>query len=565
MSRGVLGYLAVLTVLAVAQAGIGLAFAWYMKELVNSAVSGSESLLVNAAVVLLLLIALRVLFGFTTRFLKEYSKATLENAIKGAVLRSLLDSPSHCRERHHSAAWMNRITGDSAIISNNLIDIVPESLGMLVRIVGAMVLLVIMVPQLSIILIGAAFVMLLFAAIFRGVMSRMHKSVQGADDQLRGFLTERLDNLPIVYVFSREGQTAQRAQEHMDQHKGARMRRTNFSNVASTGFSAATNLTYVIGAIWCAWGIYQGTVDYGTFVAVLQLVGQIQNPLASITGYVPRFSAMTASADRCMEAAGEGLAPARPLDEALAFYRDELVSVCVDDVSFAYPDADGEKDNESVEHVSFEIRKGQTVVLTGPSGSGKTTILRLLLGMHEPDSGAIVLDTDYSLVCSDSSWRSLYAYVPQGNQLMSGTVRDAVTFGERDSEINEGRLAEALAVSCAADFVYDLPDGDRTMLGEHGKGLSEGQIQRLAIARAIYSQRPILLLDEATSSLDEATELRVLQNIADLRDRTVVAVSHRPAALRFADEVVDLGCKSPLVERVRAWMAAERKESHHEL
>lgn len=205
----------------------------------------------------------------------------------------------------------------------------------------------------------------------------------------------------------------------------------------------------------------------------------------------------------------------------------------MDNVSFSYRTDDKEK---TISNVDFNVNKGDYIAFTGHSGCGKSTILKLLMSLYKCDSGNIMIHkNDNTAVPLTSEWHRLFAYVPQGNQLMSGTIREIISFS--DNKADEKRIETALKISCADEFVSELENGIETVLGERGTGLSEGQMQRIAIARAIYTDSPILLLDEATSSLDEQTEKQVLENIRNMTDKTVIIVTHRPAALGFCNKI----------------------------
>ena len=330
----------------------------------------------------------------------------------------------------------------------------------------------------------------------------------------------------------------------MEAHEAARMRKNRFSNLCNIGFGAAMSGMYLLGVGWCGYGILMGTVSFGTLTAVTQLIAQIQAPFANLTGYLPRWYAMLASAERLMEAEAlpEDGPEALPLAEVLPFYEHDLGSIGLQDVSFAYrPDPEEGASRPAVpEHLSLEIRRGEYVAFTGHSGCGKTTALRLLMCVFAPDSGRRFY-TDQSGRAGEltPAHRRLFAYAPQGNDLMSGTVRETVSLAAPEYAQDEIKMAQALRIACAEEFVSALEKGVDTLLGERGTGLSQGQMQRLAVARAIFSGSPVLLLDEATSALDAATEAQLLRNLRSMTDKTVVIVTHRPAALRFCDRVLE--------------------------
>ena len=321
----------------------------------------------------------------------------------------------------------------------------------------------------------------------------------------------------------------------MEAYRAARMRRNRFANLASFAYGLLMRSLYAGAAVYCGYGILKGTVSYGTFVAVLQLVGQIQTPFANLSTYIPQYYAMIASVERLMEAEGfvddcpEGQLPQPKIDE---LYGRSFRGLRFEDVSFAYTDR--AEPTRVLQHVTVAGQKGEIIAVAGPSGQGKSTLLKLLLCLYPVSGGRRLLVTAEGEMPLTSAHRGMFAYVPQGNRIFSGTVREALTFGDED--VPDEAIWRALDIA-AADFVRELPEGLDAMLGERGAGLSEGQLQRLAVARAILSGHPILLLDEATSALDEGTEARLLDNLKRMTDKTVLIVTHRPRVRAISDRV----------------------------
>lgn len=309
------------------------------------------------------------------------------------------------------------------------------------------------------------------------------------------------------------------------------------------------NGAYILGAGFCGYGILTKTMTYGTFTAVLQLIGQVQSPFANISGFLPKYYAMLASAERLMDAEQlpeRDLSELKALPEVQSLYQNGIEKLGLKNIDFTYLPPVRNWDDKTVKNqmpvvlrgVSLEIKKGEYVAFTGTSGCGKSTVLKLLLCLYQPDSGERFITLNGKNVPLSAEWQNLFAYVPQGNQLMSGTIREIIAFSDKDKMNDDERINHALRVACADDFVNALELGADTRLGERGLGLSEGQMQRLAIARAVFSGHPVLMLDECTSALDEATEKQLLSNLRSMTDKTVLIVTHRPAALSICDKIV---------------------------
>lgn len=302
------------------------------------------------------------------------------------------------------------------------------------------------------------------------------------------------------------------------------MRSRAMGIASSTGFGLIFDLGHFFALVWGCFGILGQTMTYGTMTAMMQLVGQVQQPFSSFSGMLSQIFTVTASAERIMEL--ENL-PHESAQEPIRY--DDLTAIRLDHVDFTYGRTDVLHD------VNLTIRKGDVASITGISGGGKSTLFLLLLGAYHPTAGEIhfELNAPPHVLAPGDATRQLCAYVPQGNYLMSGTLRENLTFFRAD--VAESAIWQALEQACAAEFVRELPEGLVTPLGEKGHGLSEGQMQRVAIARALLSGAPILLLDEATSALDEATEAQLLQNIAQLQERTCLIVTHRRSALAICN------------------------------
>lgn len=535
---------------SVGQSLLGLAVAWMFGTVVDHAVAHQENAFWQAVVALAVLAAVQIALASCVRWLGEWSRSLLENRFRERVFDAACHSDLERVSSLHSGEWTMRMSSDARVVAEGVTGIVPGVAGMSVRMVGAIVMLIAIIPESAPFLLGGGVLLGILATLFRGRMKELHRRQQEAGGLVRSYTLECLQGLLVVHSFIKESLVGQRAEGLMGQHREARLRRTAFSNLCNTGFAAAMDGAYVLGVCYCGWRLMQGTMSYGTLTVVVQLVAQVQGPFANLSGYLPRYYAMVASAERLMELDTwpRMFSPAvLPVAEVRETYEKHLDSLRLSGLTFSYPSREsGNSETTGIpEPLSFptlELRRGEALALTGRSGCGKSTLLKLLMGVYQPASGSreLVLDEGRRIPYG-AEWRGLFAYVPQDDVLMSGTVRDVVSFGDDKSEANDLRIWDALRVACAWDFVRDLPHGLDTELGERGGGLSGGQAQRIAIARAVYSGHPVIVLDEATSALDQRTESQVLKNLRRLGNRTLVMVTHRPQAMAACDRRIDLG------------------------
>lgn len=524
ISKDKRSYFFILIIVQILQGLNSVMFALLLRSVIDSAIAHSKMLLIRNMSLFIGLILLQIIFSSLIRYYNELSKASLENTSKSRLFKQILNRDYSYISSIHSAEWMNRLTSDTVVVSTGLTEIVPGILGMMAKLIGALSMIIFLEPRFIYVLVIGGVLMISLTTVFRNKLREFHKNMQEKDGDVRIFLQEHLHSLMIVKVFTKEENVYDDSIKAMEEHKESRMEKTRFSNVCNIGFSLMMNSAYVLAAIYSVIGIYKGTVSYGTLMALLQLVNQIQTPFANITSYIPKYYAMLASVERLIEVEKVNV------DTYGICNNNSFDYIELKDVNFLY-DRD-----EVLKDFNFKLNKGETVAFVGPSGCGKSTVLKILLSLYPISDGNKTICIDGNTYELTSNYRKLFSYVPQGNQLMSGTIKDVVCFS---NDFDENKVWQALDIACASEFVRKLPDGLDTVLKEQGTGISEGQMQRLAIARAIYSNRPILFLDEATSALDIDTEKDLLNNLKNIKDMSVIIVTHRLEALSICNRIIE--------------------------
>ena len=523
-------YVLALTLIQAFAGSLGVIYALLFRNGIDSAVRKDAKTFHHYISLIIILVLVQISVSMIIRWLHELAAADIENTFKRRLMDKILHKEYASVSAIHTAEWLNRLTSDTKVVAGGYVEILPGLSEMIVRLFSALVMIVVLDKWFAYVLIPSGIIFVVFTYGFRRILRQLHKSIQEQDGKLRIFLQERIGSLVVIKSFGAEDQTQKEAAERMTSHKTARMRRNYFSNFCNAGFGFVMHGIYLVSVIYCANGIMTGTVSYGTLTAIMQLIGQIQAPFADISGYLPKYYAMTASAERLMEAEKfSDEAEMMSVKEVLSFYDKSFQSLGLSDAYFGYA---GEN---VLSGFSFEIKKGEYVAIRGQSGCGKSTLLKLLMCLYPLDRGERFIASGDGREILTASWRKLFAYVPQGNFLMNGTIREVISFSDPTAANDEARLQEALKIACADEFVNDVD----AILGERGTGLSEGQMQRIAIARAIFSGSPILLLDEATSALDEQTEKRLIENLRTLTDRTVIIVTHRPTVISICDRVLN--------------------------
>ena len=520
-------------VLTAAQVGLALLsvfFALGSRGVIDSATAGDPAVFYRACLRQGLIIAGILLCLVVLRHLHDVLHADLERDWKRRLLHGLLHGEYGAVSSYHSAELLNRLNNDVARVNDGVLTIVPGAAAMITRLVAAVAVLGVLDPRFTLLIAGAGVIVVVATGLMRRRLKVLNKQVAEYDGKVSGFLQETMEKLLMVQAMDVSQEMERRADGLMGRRYALQRKRKNISLITNMGINVMYYGAGFLALCWCAWRMLLGQMSFGSLTAIIQLVNQLQAPFVNLSGVMPRYVAMVASAERLMELeAIQG--EAAPVGEAPETLYQKMESINAEDLCFAY-DRD-----QILEGASFSLPKGAFAVITGPSGIGKSTLLKLLLGIFTPNGGRLYLQG--SDVTLDRSTRRLFAYVPQGNLLLSGTLLENLTVVRPDATQEE--ISQAVYVSCMDEFLPQLPQGLDTLLGESGAGLSEGQAQRLAIARAVLGGAPVLLLDECTSALDADTEQKVLQRLRALENRTCIAVTHRPAAIALCDWRLEVG------------------------
>lgn len=517
------------TVLNALGAFLGVYLALVMRNVINVAVEGNGSEVKRWAITLVAVVLAEIIMFIISRILATQMSARLEIAFRESVFSKLLRKEYSALSDFHSGEVQNRLFNDVTVVSENVATLLPQFIALCTRLVAALVAVYVVDAFFATVILVAGVVLFILARLFKNVLKKTHKDVQTAGGEVRAHAQESVENILVIKAFGMEEKIEDTEKSLHKKHYKKKMVRAFFSVGASAGFSALINLGYVYAILWGAYKILSGDngFGYGDFVAIMQLIGQIQTPFASLSGSLSKYYSIIASAERLLELCD--LPDDVPERADTAAIYEKMTSIALSDVSFSYGDA------YVLKNADIEIEKGKLTLVSGISGIGKSTMIKLLMGVIKPESGetcAVMGDERETL---SSATRALFAYVPQGNLLMSGTIASNLRLAKEAATDEE--IKKALKIACA-DFVDELPSGIETRLGERGSGLSEGQVQRLAIARAVLFDAPVFLLDEATSALDEMTEKRVLENIMSLSGKTCVCISHRSAAREVCDKEI---------------------------
>lgn len=507
---------------------VSLAQVWAVQHAIDVASGHAEGSIYWSVGVM----AMLILCGFALRICSIWVRNILgikaQNRMQQRMLDRILRSEWTGKETHHSGDMLNRLEQDVGTVVGFLTETIPNTLSVVAMFVGAFVYLFSMDKVLAFVIVGIIPVFVLLSRLYVGQMRRLTRQVRDSDSKVQSVLQETIQHRMLIKTLESDSVMVDRLESTQSELRHRVVRRTAFSVVSNLILNVGFSIGYLIAFLWAALRMSDQTLSFGGMTAFLQLVNRIQGPARDLTKLAPAFVSVFTAAERLMEL------EENPLEEQ----GDPIpitapCGVRLDHISYAYDDGD----SNVIEQLDFDFYPGSCTAVLGETGAGKTTLIRLILALLHPNEGKVILYNQQEQKELSPLMRCNFVYVPQGNTLMSGTIRDNLRLGKLNA--TEEEIKAALEMSCAS-FVMELPDGLDTVCTEAGGGLSEGQAQRISIARALLRNRPIMLFDEATSALDPETERQLLHNILSNHDKTVIFITHRPAVVDYCDQTLHL-------------------------
>lgn len=506
--------------------GVSLTQVWAVKHAIDVASGDEQGNIYMAVAFMGVLILIDFALNISGIWIRNLLGIKAQNRMQQRVLDRILRSEWRGKESRHSGDVLNRLEFDVTNVVNFLTETLPSALSVLAMFIGAFSYLASMEWRLAVLVAAMVPLFVLVSKIYIRQMRGLTRQVRDSDSKVQAFMQEITQNRMLVKTLESGGFMINRLESTQSELRRNVVRRTSFSVFSNFILNFGFTLGYLVAFLWAAVRMSAGTLSFGGMTAFLQLVSKIQGPARSLTKLVPAFVSVFTAAERLMELEED------PLEEqGDPIVLDAPCGVRLDNVSYAYQDGD----SNVIDNLSFDFRPGCCTAILGETGAGKTTLVRMLLALLQPQSGSLHIYNNVEERQLTPRLRANFVYVPQGNTLLSGTIRENLRLGKHNATDEEMR--EALIKSCA-EFVFDLPDGLDTACAEKGGGLSEGQAQRICIARALLRNRSVMLFDEATSALDPDTERRLLKNILASHDKTIIFITHRLAVVDYCDDVL---------------------------
>lgn len=503
------------------------------KSLIDCATNGEKSQLLKWLIIMALIMISNLITNPIISMINTHASIKLTQDLQKKLYNHIQYSDWLSQSKFHSVNLLSRVTSDVNTISSMLLNTIPLTVTLIITLIGSFSTLIFLAPSIAIIAIIIGPILIIIGKVIGRNLKQLYKKSQEEDIKYRTFIQESFQNILIVKSFCMEKLNLNKLSEIQKNKYKIAIKNTKISSFSGLSMGFCSTLAYFSIFSWGVVNISKGTSTYGTFAAMLQLYSKIQYPISSLANTFPDFISAIAACERLMEI--ESI----PLEEELESdmpVNINKAAVSFNNVSFEYIP------NKPVLHdLNLTIYSGEIIGLIGRSGEGKTTLIRLLLSLIKPTCGTITLfeNNSYKSFKLDKNYRSIISYVPQGNTLFSGTIEENLRYG--NTYASESMIYECLKKACALNFVNELSNGLNTIIGERGVGISEGQAQRISIARAFLRKKPILILDEATSALDPETEIKVLHEIKSLSHKpTCIIITHRPSALNICNRIFKL-------------------------
>ena len=509
---------------------LSLTFVWVCKELVDIATGESQEPLGQWTAFMIACIVLQICCRIASSYCEQYGRINIQNNLRARLFYSLISSRWSGRERFGTGDAVNRLEEDIRVVSELVSSHIPAVVVTFAQLAAASTFLLFISPNLLWALVGLMIAGIIASRLSFRKLRSLSTAIRTKDGEIQQHIQEHLQNRVVALTIIGIERVMATLNTLHNALRTNTIKRLNFHSLNSALLSVSFMGGYAAAFLWGVYGIKSGVVTFGMMTAFLQLVSQIQMPLSELARKIPAFIHALSSIERLAE-----LENLDPEENAPLCRLEAPAGILFKDVTFSYPDSHSGVLFNSFSH---NFLPGTMTVVAGATGIGKSTLVRLMLGLLKPQSGSILIyGSSSNSHCASKATRCNFKYVPQGNTLLSGTILDNLLMA--DPKADRERIDAALHIA-AADFVHSLPEGLQTICGESGSGLSEGQCQRIAIARALLQSGSVLLMDESTSSLDPATESLVLQNLRTLSNHTIIFISHREAVMKSADSLLEL-------------------------
>ncbi len=518
--------------LGTGRVSLGLLMIWLSKRFIDETIrTGTSDDVVRMVILLVATVVGSIVLRLLYYYMSNSALVKKSNTLRLYYFKSLFRQRLYDGHELHSGDVSSRLSKDIDTVCSSIIDTLPQMAVTGIQLVGAFLLMRWFDARLAWALLLITPVMLVVGKLVSHRLRKMTLEIRDSESKIQMLVQEGVEFNAVLRSLESESWVTKHLDQKQVKLEKDVLRRTRFTTVARFAIGSAFGLGYLLAFVWGGLGLRDGTITFGVMTSFLQLVGQIQHPILTLLGMVPQLVHSTASIDRLVEleshADGQGLR--EPGKKA-----NERIGLNLQNVSFSYDAGD----REIVKNFTHDFKPGCKVAIMGETGKGKTTLFRLLLGFVKPQGGTMQIYGGRENMTVSESTRSNFVYVPQGNTLMNGSIRYNLLLAKPDA--TEAEMQDVLHTACA-DFVFDLADGLDYELGERARGLSEGQAQRIAIARGLLRPGNILLFDEISSSLDEATEKEMYRRLfASYPDKTMIFVTHRTSVCELCDEIVRL-------------------------